>query len=93
MTSVARLIVNLLKKTVLTIERGNIKELDANPGDKGCQMRAVLLREFLLSPEVSEELQRLKKSTKAIEKTVVEWKAKERRRVDLPILPQAYFAH
>jgi len=70
MTSVARLIVNLLKKTVVTIERGNIKELDANPGDKGCQMRAVLLREFLLSPEVSEELQRLKKSTKAIEKIV-----------------------
>jgi hypothetical protein len=70
MTSVARLIVNLMKETVLTIERRNIRELDANPGDKGCQMRAVLLRELLISPDVSEELKGFKESIKLLVKIV-----------------------
>jgi hypothetical protein len=70
MLSVSTLIVKLIKGTILSVEIRNIRELDANPGDKGCQLRAVILKELVLSPTVSDELKRLDETVKSIEKVL-----------------------
>lgn len=59
MTATAALIVNLIRESFKSIVRRNIRELDANPGDKGCQLRAVLLRELLLSPAIQQEVKKV----------------------------------
>ncbi|HEY5234652.1 MAG TPA: hypothetical protein VIJ14_00620, partial [Rhabdochlamydiaceae bacterium] len=70
MLSVSTLIVKLIRGTILSVERKNIRELDANPGDKGCQLRAVILKELVLSPSVNDELTELDKRVMSIEKIV-----------------------
>jgi hypothetical protein len=59
MTCVAALILKLIKGTVLAVKKGQIRLLDANPGDKGCQLRAVILRQLAQSGPVLDELQQL----------------------------------
>lgn len=76
MLSVSTLIVNLIKGTLWSIEHRNIRELDANPGDKGCQMRAQILRDRLLSPEVRDELKRVDKIIKQLETMLKQRKMK-----------------
>lgn len=76
MLSVSTLIVKLIRGTLLSIERRNIRELDANPGDKGCQMRALLLRDLLLSPGVCDELKRVDKIIKPLENALTQRKIK-----------------
>ena len=70
MLSVSTLIVKLIRGTILSVERKHIRELDANPGDKGCQLRAVILKELVLSSSVKDELTELDKTVKSIEKIV-----------------------
>jgi hypothetical protein len=67
MVSVATLIVNLMKDTIIKIQKHQIRELDANPGDLGCQKRALHLRKILMQPAVLAELKELDKSIKALD--------------------------
>jgi hypothetical protein len=83
MLSVSTLIVKLFRETFVSIEKLNIRELDANPGDKGCQMRALILRDHLLSPDVRDELKRVDKIIKQLE--IVLKKRKEKQNGDSSI--------
>jgi hypothetical protein len=76
MLSVATLIVKLMRGTLLSIGRHNIRELDANPGDKGCQMRAVILRQLILSPGVCDELKRVDEIIERLETVLNQRKSK-----------------
>lgn len=66
MVSVAMLVVKLIMETALSINKNQIKDLDANPGDRGCQLQAVLLRNLVSKPTIIEELKQLEMTAKAL---------------------------
>ncbi len=59
MVAVATLIVKLILDTHHSIQRKQYKDLDANPGDGGCQLRTFGLRALILEGSVQEEIERL----------------------------------
>lgn len=67
MVAVATLIVNLMKQTVFHIQKHQIRALDANPGDLGCQKRALHLRKILKLPAVLEEIRNIDTSIKVLD--------------------------
>lgn len=71
MVSIAMMIVKLLKETVLSVEKRCIKDLDANPGDRGCQLRAVILKKLMITPAVIAEFEQLKVTAKAVCNAVI----------------------
>jgi hypothetical protein len=70
MAAVATLIVKLVLETGDSIQKRAIKLLDANPGDKGCQLRAVLLKNFILSPTIADEVVSLKTRISTVQKAL-----------------------
>jgi len=59
MIAVARLLSNLLQQTTSNFMNKNIRAFDANPGDSGCQMQAVILRRLFQSNTLLEEAKQL----------------------------------
>ncbi len=79
MVSVATLIVNLMKETVFKIQKHQIRALDANPGDLGCQKRALLLRKILKLPAVLQEIGKIEATTKALDDLLQKRRVKDGR--------------
>lgn len=72
MVAVAMMVVKLIQETVLSIKKHQIKDLDANPGDRGCQLRAVILRNLVRTSAVITELKQLEEAAKALLALVIQ---------------------
>lgn len=66
MCAVALLLINTVSGTIKVLRQRNYKNLDANPGDGGCQNRALELKRLTLLENLNEECQRLEKTAKEI---------------------------
>ena len=72
MVAVAMMVVKLIGEIVLSINKHQIKGLDANPGDRACQLRAVILINLIRTPAVIEELKNLERTAEALLKIVIQ---------------------
>ena len=72
MVSVAMMVVKLIGETALSIKKHQIKDLDANPGDRGCQLQAVLLKKLVTTPIIMAELKQLEETSKALLSIVIQ---------------------
>ncbi len=71
MRASAQLIINLVLETAKVFETGQLKkESDPNPGDGGCQLRAVIQYGHYYSPAVRTEALALKKEAEAAKKAL-----------------------
>lgn len=66
MATTAGCVVKLIQGAIRSLNQHKIKELDANPGDGGCQLRAMILRILTIDPEIGQELERLQPLLKNI---------------------------
>ena len=72
MVAVAMMIVKLIEETALSIKKHQIKDLDANPGDRGCQLRAVIIKNLVTTLAVLDELKQLEATAKALLALVIQ---------------------
>ncbi|MBX9923668.1 MAG: hypothetical protein K2Y01_06120 [Rhabdochlamydiaceae bacterium] len=71
MHSVSLLVANLIIKTIAALKANNFEALDANPGDMGCQNRALALRNlYKIGLPTDEELTELEQAAFRIKKSV-----------------------
>lgn len=71
MHAVSLLVANLIIKTVAALRSDHFQALDANPGDMGCQNRALALRRlYKMGLPSSEELQHLEEIAHRIKQSV-----------------------
>jgi hypothetical protein len=61
MTATARLLVNLVRNTIICLKQHKIRALDANPADRQCQLRAIILRSLTADQEMMQEALALEK--------------------------------
>ncbi len=66
MTTAATLVIKLILNLIKQVQQNKLRELDCNPGDAGCQMRATIIPFLLTSTTVLEELSQLEITAKEI---------------------------
>jgi hypothetical protein len=70
MLAVSTFLINVVSGTLKTLAEKQIKLLDPNPGDRGCQMRGFLLYQFCSEESLSEETRTLLPKIKSIKAVV-----------------------
>ena len=90
MCAVALLIVNIILGTIKVRKANNFKSLDANPGDKGCQSRALVLRK-LTRMDLEAEYATLNKNAQEIKKLVNTRKSSPKEQQKCP--PHKFFCN
>ncbi len=92
MHAVSLLVANLIIKTIEALRTGNFLALDANPGDMGCQNRALALRTLYKMGLPSEvELEELETVAQRIKQSVQNRKGGSKRPDNRP--PDVFFQH
>src|SRR5262249_45372517 len=80
MCAVALLIVNAVLGATKVLKQGNYKSLDANPGDGGCQSRALELRRLTMM-DLKDECASLEKTAQVLKSLVNKRKGSPKERL------------
>ena len=91
MLAVSTFLINVVSGTLKALAEKQIKLLDPNPGDRGCQMRGFLLYQFCSEESLSEEARTLLPKIKSIKGAVDQRKCCPKKTVESWEFFQAQF--
>lgn len=77
MMGVAKLTVEIMKRTAFALLHHQLYAFDANPGDHGCQTRAVIIHQLSQSAKLQEEAKRLQTLAQSLSKQIQNCKTYE----------------